>query len=99
MYFGLFCLATPILGCLFPIPNVDIPDLGSLWPMRQVVFWTAAHIFHAKLPLVYTNTGSGDRTFDWVLAFCLLLFAALATSIWSALDRKRENYVTLRSRI
>jgi hypothetical protein len=95
VYFGLFCVATQILGGLFPIPKVDIPDLGSFWPMRQITFWTAAHIFHSNLPLVYLGSGSGDKTFDWVLAFCLLIFAALATAIWSVLDRRRENYVTL----
>ncbi|HWY02974.1 MAG TPA: hypothetical protein VNX60_04840 [Candidatus Acidoferrum sp.] len=95
IYFGLFCLATQILGSLFPIPNVDVPDPGTLPPMRQIVFWTAANVFHAKLPLVYTGSGSGDKTFDWVLAFCLLVSAAVATGIWSVLDRGRENYVTL----
>jgi len=38
---------------------------------------------------------SGDKTFDWVLMFWLLVVAALATGIWSTLDRKRDNYVTL----
>jgi len=74
---------------------METPDPSSLWPMRQIVFWTAAHIFHAHLPLVYTGSGSGDKTFDWVLAFCLLVFSAVATCIWSVLDRKRENYVAL----
>jgi hypothetical protein len=95
VYFGLYSADTQILGGLFPIPKVDIPDLASLWPTRQIVFWTAAHIFHANLPLVYSGSGSGDKTFDWVLAFCLLIFGALATGIWSVLDRERENYVTL----
>ncbi len=94
-YFGLFCLATQIFGALFPIPKVDVPDPGTLWPMRQITLWAAAHIFHAKLPLVYTDSGSGDKTFDWVLVFCLLILAALATVIWSVLDRHRENYATL----
>ena len=91
----MFCLATQILGSLFPIPKVDIPDPSSLWPMRQITFWTAAHIFHAELPLVYTDSGSGDKTFDWVLIFWLLVVAALVTGLWSTLDRKRDNYVTL----
>jgi uncharacterized membrane protein YphA (DoxX/SURF4 family) len=95
VYLALFCVATQILGSLFPIPKVDIPDLSSLWPMRQITFWTAAHVFHAKLPLVYTGSGSGDKTFDWVLMFWLLAVAALATGGWSVLDRKRDNYVRL----
>jgi hypothetical protein len=95
VYFGLFCICTQIFGGLISIPKMEILDPSSLWPMRQITFWTAAHIFHAGLPLVYTGSGSGDKTFDWVLAFCLLVFAALATAIWSVLDRRRENYVTL----
>ena len=95
IYFGLFCLTTQILASLFPIPKVDVPDPGTLPPMRQIVFWTAAHLFHAKLPLVYTGSGSGDKTFDWVLAFCLVVIAAGAAGIWSVLDRGRENYATL----
>jgi len=95
VYLGLYCFGTQIFGGLFLIPKVEVPDLGSLWPMRQITFWSAAHLFHAKLPLISTDTGSGDKTFDWVLAFCLLVIAALATGIWSALDRRRENYLTL----
>jgi uncharacterized membrane protein YphA (DoxX/SURF4 family) len=95
VYFGLFCLGQQVLGGLFPIPKVELPDLASLWPMRQIVFWTAAHIFHVTQPLVYEGSGSGDKTFDWVLAFCLLVIAASATCVWSALDRRRENYATL----
>jgi uncharacterized membrane protein YphA (DoxX/SURF4 family) len=94
LYFGLYCLATQILGGLLSVPNVEFPDPATLWPMRQVVLWTAAHIFRVGHPLSYSDTGSGDRAFDWVLVFCLLVFAAVATAIWSVLDRRRENYVT-----
>ena len=95
LYFGLYCIYTQIFGGLISIPKMESIDLSSLWPMRQIIFWTAAHIFHAKLPLVYTNSGSGDKTFDWVLVFFLLVFTLLATAVWSVLDRRGENYVTL----
>lgn len=94
VYFGLFCLMTQILGSLI-LFNVDLPDPSALGPVRQTVFWTAAHLFGAKLPLVYTGSGSGDKTYDWVLAFCLLMVAAISTAIWSVLDRRRENYAAL----
>jgi uncharacterized membrane protein YphA (DoxX/SURF4 family) len=94
-YIGLFCLATQIFSGLFPIPKVDVPDPATLWPMRQIMFWAATRIFHVTHPLVYTDSGSGDKTFDWILAFCLLVFAVLVTGTWSVLDRKRENYITL----
>jgi uncharacterized membrane protein YphA (DoxX/SURF4 family) len=95
VYLGLYCLGEQILGGLFPIPNVEFPDLATLWPMRPIVFWTASHVFHLTQPLVYKDSGSGDKTFDWILAFCTLVIAIVATCIWSLLDRRRENYVTL----
>ena len=75
-YFTLFSLSNQILGGLLVLPKVNIPELSAFWPFRQVTFWTAAHVFHITRPLVYTGSGSGDKTFDWVLAFCLLVIAA-----------------------
>ena len=94
VYFGLLCLLTQVFTSLIPLPNVEIPDPSTLWPIRQVVFWTAAHVFGVAGPLVYKDSGSGDKTYDWVLQFCILIVALLATVIWSVLDRKREDYAT-----
>ena len=93
-YFTLFGLSNQILGGLFLIPKVNIPDLASLWPLRHITFWTASHIFRVKYDLVYTGSGSGDKTFDWVLTFCLLVIAMAITCVWSILDRHRANYTT-----
>lgn len=93
-YFTLFGLSNQILGGLFQIPKVDIPELSGHWPLRQITFWTAAHIFRIKHDLVYTGSGSGDKTFDWILAFCLLVIATGITLVWSFLDRRRPNYLT-----
>jgi hypothetical protein len=95
LYFGLYCLATQIIGGIFAIPKVDIPDPATLGPSRQIIFWVAVHVFRISRPLIYKDSGSGDKTFDWILVFCLMVVVALATSVWSLLDRKRENYVTL----
>jgi uncharacterized membrane protein YphA (DoxX/SURF4 family) len=95
MYLGLFCLSTQIFGNLVPLPGVDLPDLATVWPMRPIILWACAHILRITHPLVCADTGSGDRTFDWVLVFCLLIVAAAATGVWSILDRKRENYSAL----
>jgi len=97
IYFTLYCLTTQIIISLFPIPveDIDFLDPSQFWPVRPLVFWTAAHVFGAKLPLVYTGSGSGDKTFDWVLAFCTLVASAAATALWFYLDRKRESDITL----
>jgi uncharacterized membrane protein YphA (DoxX/SURF4 family) len=95
VYFGIYCWSTQILTSMFPIPNLDIPDPSTFWPIRPMVFWTAAHVFRVGKPLVYTGSGSGDKTFDWVLQFCMLVFAIVAAAVWSAFDRKRDNYTTV----
>jgi uncharacterized membrane protein YphA (DoxX/SURF4 family) len=95
IYFSIFCLFNgQIISSLIPFP-ANLPDLSIHFPVRQLVFWTATHIFHVQTELVYKDSGSGDKTWDWVLTFCLLIIAAAATALWSALDSKRENYVTL----
>jgi uncharacterized membrane protein YphA (DoxX/SURF4 family) len=92
LYFASYCLLTQIATSLLPIPNVDIPDLGTFRPVRPVVQWVAVHVLRAASPPSAADTGSGDRLFDWTLVFCLLITAAVAAAIWSALDRKRESY-------
>jgi uncharacterized membrane protein YphA (DoxX/SURF4 family) len=95
VYFGLYCLLTQISTSLVPLANIDIPDPSTLTPSRQIVIGTAKYLLHIPRPLVYADTGSGDKTFDWVLLFCLILVAFLATVVWSILDRRRQNYTSL----
>jgi len=95
VYFGLYCVLTQISVGLVPLPSVDIPDPGTLWPLRLIVSWTAAHVFRVTKPLIYSDSGSGDKTFDWVLLFCIFVIAVAATALWSILDRKRSNYIAL----
>jgi len=101
VYLGLYCLATEIIPGLFTAAGgsgASIPDPATLWPLRPVIFWTAAHIFHVNAPLSSFwagNSGSGDTMFAWVMTFCLLVIATAATVVWSLLDRSRENYAEL----
>lgn len=97
VYLGLFCLTTQITTGLFSgTQGADIPDPATLWPIRPLVLWTAAHILHVRATLAFDgNSGSGDDMFAWVLAFCLLVIAISSTGIWSVLDHRRKNYVAL----
>ena len=95
VYFGLFCLSTQVLSGMFNFPLVDIPEFGTLWPLRQIITWTAPHIFHIHRDLVFTETGSGDRSVDWILIFVFAIFAIVATVFWSLLDRRRTEYSRL----
>ncbi len=99
IYLGLYCLATQIITSLFnATEGADFPDLATRWPLRPVIFWTAAHIFHVNAPLSVFwggNSGTGDDRFAWIMCFCLLMIATAATVVWSLLDRSRENYAEL----
>jgi len=94
VYFGLYCFATPIVGGLILFPAFSFPSLGALWPMRQITFWFATHLFRVTSPLVYTGN-SGDTTFHWVQTFWLLVFSALVAAIWSRLDRRGAHDLAL----
>src|SRR5579859_2288924 len=96
LYLGLYCLSTQIVTNLFTA--LGEVDLATLWPLRPVISWTAAHIFHVNAPLTVFwggNSGSADTMFSWVMTFCLLVIATVATVVWSLLDRRRENYAEL----
>ena len=93
-YFGLYCLCG-LFQAVILIPKIDVPDPGTLWPFRQAIFWVAAHLFGAKLPLIFSGSGSGDKTFDWTEVFCVLIAALFATAIWSIFDRRRTSYAPL----
>jgi len=94
-YFGLFSLATQVSGSLFLIPALSFRGLGPRWPMREITFWTAAHVFGVTAPPVYSGVAGGETIFFWVQTVWLLVVAAVAAAIWTVLDRHRENYVTL----
>jgi hypothetical protein len=91
LYFTLYVVATQMLVSLLALPFYDPP---SPRPLRAVVSWVAAHVFGVSEPLVFDG-GSGDKVFDWVLVFCLLLVAVAGTAIWSVLDRGRPHYTRL----
>src|SRR5258707_4177 len=92
VYFGLYCLGTQIINSVLAVPKIEVPDWGTLWPIRPMVFWVGAQLFGTKLPLVYSGSGSGDKVYDWVMVFCMLVAALIATAVWSFLDRKRCGY-------
>lgn len=95
VYFGIYCLSTQIVTSLIALPTIDLPDPSSIPPWRPIITFTATHVFHHKSPLVFTGSGSGDKTVDFTLLFCLFVFSILAAAVWSILDRRRTNYRAL----
>ena len=92
-YFGLYVLSTQMVrGLTLGL----FPPLESRPLLRTIVLWTASHVFHVNQTLVF-QSGSGDKTFDWVEVSCLIAFAIVVTTVWSVLDRKRLEYRRLHS--
>lgn len=94
VYFGLYCISTQIVTALFSIPIYDLPDPSGITPWRQLITFTAMHLFHHTGPLVFIS-GSGDKTVDYALLVVLLTVAIFATALWSLIDRRRTSYSAL----
>jgi len=88
VYFALYIHLGQLLGALMPqwLQRWTYPERT----ITRVVEWTGTHVFHVTAKQV--PTGSGDTAFQWVLAFCILVIAVVATLAWSILDRRRERY-------
>lgn len=90
-YFLLYVYPRAV-GSLGANVNYSNP-LRDLW--HAVVPWVGAHVLHLAGDFTEVANGSGDQLYDYVLLFCIAVTAALATIIWSWLDRKRRNYEAL----
>jgi hypothetical protein len=91
IYFTLYVCLTQMLQGLIPLPVGGLPDLTYWGPSTTLFSWVARHVFGVTGSFVAGVTGSGDRTLDYVQAFCLLVVAAAGTIVWSALTRRREH--------
>jgi hypothetical protein len=90
-YFTLYCFPFP-LG-YFPYTNKVSQWYELGW--HKVVPWVAAHILKLGQPITVFSNGSGDTTYDYVKVLCFFVIAAVATIMWSVLDRKRASYSRL----
>lgn len=71
----------------FPFPIGLIPGTSFLSDaynkmLNALVPWVGLHVLHAAVTVIQ-ETGSGDRTFDYVQNFGVLVLAALAALIWT----------------
>jgi hypothetical protein len=82
----------------FPAGLVNPEWLGGLFDnfWSAVVPWLADNLLHVQVSSSAID-GSGDTTYHYVCVLCMLLFALLATVIWSVIDCRRDDYAVLHS--
>ncbi|HET7433372.1 MAG TPA: hypothetical protein VFN10_01530 [Thermoanaerobaculia bacterium] len=81
----------PVIFTLVEATQPIAEKIDGYWLV--IVKPVALAVFGAKAELF--PTGSGDTTFSYVLVFVMAAIAAMATLIWSILDRRRANYAKL----
>ncbi|MBF6328090.1 DoxX family protein [Nocardia transvalensis] len=98
IYFGLFCLLLPFIP--FPLLGVLgrwIRRYGSgpwIVSLTDPVTGWVGRTFFGVDAVLHQDSGSGDQTAVWVLVFCILVVAVVATAVWTAIDR-RSSYPRL----
>jgi hypothetical protein len=97
---GLRFLVSYFLLYSFPGPIAEVPYLDivqkpfdALW--RALVPWVGAHVLRLPHPISLQPSGSGDKLFDWVQVFSMLMLAMLAAVAWTVVDRKRRSHEKL----
>jgi hypothetical protein len=88
-YFVLYNFPFPLDLIPFAAPVAEWYD--SLW---HTLVTAVAQRFFGITITVFTN-GSGDTTYDYVKLLCIVGIAAIATLLWSLLDRRRLAYPRL----
>ena len=85
-----------LLLYLMPFPLHYLPGLDrlALWhdtAWAAVASWVAVPVFHVTRPLMLAETGSRDRTIDYIRILCIAVAALVAALVWSVVDRRRQN--------
>ena len=90
-YLALFMLPFP-LGAV-PYTDALAAPYTKLWD--ALVPWVGRRVLGLDYEIATVFNGSGDRTYDYVQAFCFLALAVAAAALWSVLDRRRKAHPRL----
>lgn len=88
IYFVLFALPFPF--GFIPGTDAVANAYHKIW--LSLVPWVAQHVLQVGYNFGLDDTGSSDKTYDWVQMFCFLAVAIVIGLVWSALRRKRLRY-------
>src|SRR5215467_9669438 len=94
-FFSYFVFLFVSEGASGLIPNALVQKYYALW--LPLLRWIAGHVLYLDRKLTLEEAGVNNLAFGWVLFLCYMVLAAVATVLWSALDRKRGSYEGLYS--
>jgi uncharacterized membrane protein YphA (DoxX/SURF4 family) len=82
---------------IFVFPAGLIP--GTRWisdgyteAWNAIIPWVGKHILRLSTDITVQPNGSGDTTYNYVQVLCYLVLSAVATGVWSVVDRRRRQY-------
>jgi uncharacterized membrane protein YphA (DoxX/SURF4 family) len=90
-YFLLYIFPGAVGSLGADMPNNDA--YRRMW--HAIVPWVGQNLLHLQGDMTEVANGSGDQLYDYILLLCLVVVAAIATAIWSWVDRKKTNYEQL----
>jgi uncharacterized membrane protein YphA (DoxX/SURF4 family) len=81
----------------FPLGTIYTDALAQWYakPWDALVCWVGRSVLHLGVEISTTETGSGDRTYDYVLMLCFVVLSVAGAGLWSLLDRRRGAYPRL----
>ena len=70
-------------------------DLAYMRQWDKIVAWAGPYFFDVTVDLTNRSFASGDRLYDWVRLYCVVLMAVAVAAAWSLVDWKRRSYPRL----
>jgi len=99
IYFGMYgLLSITIPFALLGVLGKWFRSHGGPWvvSLTDAVTGWGGRTFFGVDAVLHEDSGAGDQTAAWVLVFCILVVAVLATTVWTAID-PRASYPRLQA--
>ncbi|RDI43646.1 DoxX family protein [Nocardia mexicana] len=94
VYFGLFCLLVVYIPfALLGLLGRWVRGYSGPWffTVTDPVTGWAGRTFFGIDAVLHEDSGAGDQTAMWVLAFVILVVAVVATAVWTLVDHRASH--------
>ncbi|MGW4097814.1 DoxX family protein [Mycobacterium sp. NPDC004974] len=92
VYIGLYCVLTTYIPFeLLGILGRSVRSGPWIVSLTDPVTGWVGRTFFGVDAVLHEDSGAGDQTAIWVLVFCILVAAVVATAVWTAVDRRTSH--------